>query len=120
MTDIATAKEQLSVVPSSKDVFGKKARYFDALAEQIAEAQRVKAQAEKDIRTLKEQIEQYFADSDSKTILSNGSRVTLVLSHNSHVSKELLIEAGIPVDTIAKCTKITNFSFIKVTEEKAL
>lgn len=118
MNEKAAGKVDLGLIPSSRDVFGKKARYFDALAEQIAEAQRIKAQAEKDIKTLKDQIEVYFADSDSKTILSGGSRVTLVLSHNSHVSKELLIEAGVPADTILKCTRTTNFSFIKVTEEK--
>ena len=114
----ATAREQLGVVPTSQDAFGKRARTFDSLVQQIAEVQRIKAQAEKDIKTLKDKLEIFYADSPSKTILSGGSRATLVMSSSSHLDKKALLEAGVAAQTILDCTKTTSYSFIKVTEAK--
>lgn len=114
----AQAMQELNIIPESRDVFGKRAVTFDRLSQQIAEAQRIKAQAERDIKDLKEKLEPFFADSDSKTIISQGCRVTLVLSHSSHLSKEMLLERGVPATTILACTKETAYSFVKVTEPK--
>ena len=114
----AAAREELGVVPESKDVFGKRARTFDTLVQQIAEVQRFKAQAEKDIKMLKEKLEVFYADSPSKTILSGGMRATLVMSSSSHLDKKALLEAGVAAQTILDCTKTTSYSFVKVTEAK--
>lgn len=114
----AAAREELGVIPESKDVFGKRARTFDQLVQQIAEVQRFKAQAEKDIKALKEKLEVFYADSPSKTILSGGMRATLVMSSSSHLDKKALLEAGVAAQTILDCTKTTSYSFVKVTEAK--
>lgn len=112
------ATAELGIVMESKDIFGKRSRVFDSLVQQIAEAQGIKAQAEKNIKTLKEKLEVFYADAPSKTILSNGCRATLVMSSNSHLDKKLLLEKGVPAQTILDCTRVTNYSFIKITEAK--
>lgn len=117
-TQEAAAREELGILPESKDVFGKRARTFDTLVQNIAEAQRIKSQAEKDIKDLKDKLEVFFADAPSKTILSGGSRATLVMSSNSHLDRKMLLEKGVPAQTILDCTKTTSYSFIKVTAAK--
>lgn len=112
------ALQELGVVPESKDVFGKRAKSFDALVDAITAAQAEKKQAEMEIKTLQTKLESLFADSDSKTILSAGRRVTLVLSSNSHLDRKALLESGVPADVIVRCTKQTQYTFVKVTAAK--
>lgn len=127
----AEMKESIGVVPTSKDVFGRRAPSFDSLVRNIAAAQRAKAEAEDEIKTLKEELEVYFADSDSKTIMSDGNKATLVLSSNSHITKKRLIDADVTAllrrlnvseseasEIMDACTKTTSYTYVKVTPPK--
>ena len=100
---------------SSVEVFGRKAKNFDKLVEEMRELQALRKSAEEGIRNTQKKLEVYFADTETKSILSGTSRATLVMSSNSHIDKLKLIEAGVPAETIVSCTETTKFAFIRVT-----
>lgn len=127
----AELKESIGEIPTSKDVFGRRAPSFDSLVRNIAAAQQAKAEAEAQIKDLKAELEVYFADSDSKTIMSGGAKATLVLSSNSHITKKALLDEPVKVvlrrlnvseseasEIMDACTKTTSYTYVKVTPPK--
>jgi hypothetical protein len=112
------AREELGIIPTSRDVFGKKAVTFDRLVGDLRSAQTLKAQAEQEIKELQAKLQVYFTDSDAKTVLSEQCKVTLVQSSNTRLDKQKLLEAGVPAQTIIDATVSTPYQFVKVTPPK--
>ena len=115
------AKEELGIIPSSEEVFGKRAATFDNIVEERTQMKAVMKGLEEELKVLDKKIETYLADTETKTVMSNGAKVTQVTNAGqSKLSKELLLEAGVPATTIASCTVAGKpFSYVLVTSAKA-
>lgn len=115
------AKEELGLVPSSEEVFGKRAAHFDKLVEERTQLKEVMKGFEVELKDLDKKIETYLADIETKTVTSNGARVTQCQSPGqSRLSKELLIEHGVAATTINECTIPGKpYSYVLVTPLKA-
>jgi hypothetical protein len=114
------AKEQIGIIPDSSEVFGKRAATFDNIVEERTQMKAVMKGLEEELKVLDKKIETFLADTPSKTVLSNGSRVTQCQNPGqSKLSKELLIEAGVAATVIAECTIPGKaYSYILVTAPK--
>lgn len=119
MTNEAAAKLELNIIPNAKEVFQRNYRKFNKLVEELRAANEVKSQAEAESKRLNKELQTLWADCEAKTVLDGGCKVTLVSSSNSHISKERLVEAGVPVSVIQLATKVVEYQFVKVTETKA-
>jgi|SRR6267142_5272113 len=118
MTNEAEAKLDLGIAPEAVEVFGRRYKRFTQLVGELRAANEVKKQAEAESKRLNGELQVMWADVDAKTVMDEGARVTLVQSSSSHISKEKLLEAGVLATVIRDCTKISSYSFVKVTEPK--
>lgn len=118
MTNEAEAKLDLNIVPEAAEVFGRRYKKFTQLVGELRAANEVKKQADEESKRLNQELQSMWADVEAKTVLEDGCKVTLVSSSNSHVSKELLLGAGVAATVIRDCTKVVNYSFVKITEAK--
>lgn len=118
MTELEAA-QQLNIVPDSETVFGaKRGHSFDRLiGEYVALNNHIK-QLEQEKRKFSDKIQSWLADNDTKTVMSLGHRVTLSQGSSSHLSKEKLAEAGVPLSTILAATKTTEYVYVLVTPPK--
>jgi hypothetical protein len=115
------AKEQIGIIPDSSEVFGKRAAIFDNIVEERTQMKAVMKGLEEELKVLDKKIETFLADTPSKTVLSNGARVTQCQNPGqSKLSKELLIEHGVAATVIAECTVPGKaYSYILVSPPKA-
>lgn len=118
MTELE-ATQELNLIPDSETVFGPKRRkQFDNLiGEHVALANHIK-QLEAEKRKLAERIQSWLADHDTKTVMSNNHRVTLAQGSSSHLSKEKLMELGVPASVVVAATKVTEYIYVLVTPPK--
>lgn len=114
------AKEQLGIIPTAKDIFGRRAEKFCKLASELREINEAKAQLEKEGKALGAKlIAEYWSDCDYKTLIGiDGEKITRVQSSNSSISKQALLELGVEASIILKATKSTSYEYVKVTVEK--
>lgn len=99
------AKEELGLVPSSEEVFGKRSAHFDKLVEERTQLKEVMKGFEVELKDLDRKIETYLADTETKTVTSNGAKITQCFNPgHSKLSEQLLVEAGVPATTIKACT----------------
>jgi hypothetical protein len=112
------AREELGVVPSSQDLFGKRGAKFDELISERAACTEMKKQVEAELKILDDKLMKYLADCDQKTVMSGSRRITVVQSPGqSRLDKILLLEAGVSAETLTRCTvQGKAYSFLKVTE----
>lgn len=119
MSSELEATQELNLIPDSETVFGRKRRIvFDNLiGEHVALANHIK-QLEAEKKKLSEKIQSWLADHDTKTVMSQGHRVTLAQGSSSHLSKEKLIDAGVPASVIVKATTVREYVYVLVTAPK--
>ncbi len=118
MTNEAEAKVDLGVVPDAKEVFGRRYKTWLSLVEELAASNEVKKQAEAESKRLNGLLQDLWADCEAKKVMAGDLPVHLVQSHNSTVSKELLLEAGVAATVIRDCTKVTPYSYILIGKPK--
>lgn len=75
-------------------------------------------EAEAEIKTIKVKLLNMQAKSGYKTVLTPDWRVTLTQGTNTTISKERLLELGVPVNTILRATKSTTYETLTVTSNK--
>jgi hypothetical protein len=109
---------ELGIIPEAVEVFGGRYKKFAYLVGELRAANEVKKQAEAESKRLNGELQLMWADVEAKTVTDEGCKVTLVQSSNSHISKEALLQAGVLATVIRDCTKVVNYSFVKVTEAK--
>jgi hypothetical protein len=105
-------------IPEAVDVFGSRYKRFTQLAGELRAANEVKKQAEAEAKRLNAELQLMWADVETKTVMDEGARVTLVQSSSSTINKERLLELGVLATVIKEATKTTNYSFVKITEGK--
>lgn len=115
------AMVEIGQVPSSADALGRRAPGFDRLVEEYRALSEMIRLNEQEKKELSEKLMSYFADSEAKTVMSGGLRVTLAQNPGrSTLSKEKLIEAGVSALTIQACTvEGKPYQYILVSEPKA-
>lgn len=118
MTNEAEAKVDLGVIPDAKEVFGRRYKTFIGLVEELRSANEVKRQAEAESKRLNGLLQEMWADCEAKTVTDDRVKITLVSSSNSHVSKEKLLELGVPATVIRDATTIKAYQYVLVTEPK--
>ena len=118
--DELAAREELGLVSTAEEVFGARAEKFNHLVADYVSIKGLIKTSEEEIRVLQKQIEQYLADAPSKTVMSDGLRVTTVVNQGRETIDRLkLLEAGVAAETIRKCTvQGQPFSYVKVTAPK--
>lgn len=111
--------QDLKLVPSSDDTFGhRRAITFDKLIQEHRALTTAIKEMENDKKKLGDKIMNWLADTDTKTVMSQGHRVTLVQGSHSTLDKQKLVEAGVLPSVIVACTKTTDYVFVKITEGK--
>ena len=116
------AEVDLGIIPNSTTAFGeKRGEKFDALVSEFEGISEAIKQLETEKKALQSRLQQYFADSDIKTVLVGQTKVTLVVNQGrSTIDKVKLIEHGVPAQTIVECTvQGEPFSFVKVTPPRS-
>lgn len=118
------AKNELGITPSYKDagVSNKIVKLSRGYLE--ASAQEKKWKEEK--RALSQEMLVELAkaglnakEGESAAVMVGELKVTAVASHNSTISREKLIEAQVPVETIVECTVETPYEYVLVTDTAA-
>lgn len=114
------AEAELGIVRTSEELFGKRARAFERLVGDYRGISETLKSLEEEKKQLQKQIQQYFVDAGTKTVLADSSRVTLVQNQGqSRVDKVKLLEHGVSAQVIADCTVTGNpFEYVKVTPAK--
>lgn len=113
------AVQELNLTPESKAVFGRKAIAFDTLVKELKAITTAISEMEADKHKLSDKIMNLLADHDTKTIMSQGRRVTLVQGSHSTIDRIKLIENGVAPSVILASTKTTDYAFVKITERKS-
>lgn len=114
------AEQDLGIVRSSQELFGRRAHHFDSLTEQYRSLNDTIKALEEEKKTVQKELQQYFIDSGCKTVLSDSSRVTLVENQGrSTIDKMRLLEHGVSAQIIAECTvQGAPFQYVKITGVK--
>ena len=113
------AQEELKIIPESKAVFGRRAAGFDSLVERHINLAMAIKKLEAERKAISNQLLDFLADHDTKTVMSDGNRVTLVQSVSTSFNKQKLIEKyGVPATAIVDCTEEKPYVFVKVTPPK--
>lgn len=118
MSELEAVKD-LNIIPDSEAVFGgRRAITFNKMIQEQLELANTIKEMEAEKHKLADKIMSWLADHDTKTVMSQGHRVTLVQGSHSTLSKEKLLEAGVAASTIVACTKTTDYAFVKITAAK--
>lgn len=72
---------------------------------------------EEEEKELRREIGEELADKGERSVTCNGVRVTYVSGIHATISKQKLLEAGVPVAAIEKATVTTNYNTVKLTRE---
>jgi hypothetical protein len=114
------AREELGIIPESKDMFGRRAANFDKLVEERVALKELQKQTEAELKDIDNKLTLYLADTESKTVLSGGVKVTQCSNPGqSKLSATMLIEHGVAATTIAECTLPGKpYHYILVTPQK--
>lgn len=94
-----------------KSKFAEKVRQSAALAYKIK-------QLDEEKRKIQAELSVLLKNEDVKTVKVDEIRVTLVESSNSHLDKQKLIAAGVPVGVIQAATVVKPYTYVKITEPK--
>lgn len=115
------AKQELGIVPSYKDagVHNRIVKIAAAYKEAAAQEKRWKQEKE-DLRN-EALVELSKAGLNAKqgesvAVMVGTLKVTAIASHNSSISKEKLLEAGVPAETIVEATVETPYEYITVSD----
>lgn len=108
------AQEQLGIVPEAAKVFGKALDGFTQLVDEREGCREIEKQAKESrgyseggrrVVGLDDRIKDMLADIKA-VLLPDGRKVQVVeKAGNEYVDVRLLLEAGVPADTIAKCKR---------------
>lgn len=111
------AQQELAITVDHETAFGKRANGFADMVGEFEGINEAIKQLEVEKKALQARLQQYFTDSDIKTVLVGQTKVTLVVNQGrSTIDKVKLIEHGVPAQTIVECTvQGEPFSFVKVT-----
>jgi hypothetical protein len=117
---IAEAKAELGIAPAASEVFGRRYNTFIKLVEELQGVNEIKSTAEAESRRLNGLLQSMWADVGHKTVLDNGTKVTLVTSKSAdRIEAVSLIEQGVSIDVIQKATvEGKPYKFVKVTPPK--
>ena len=118
--ELALAKSELGIVPLASEVFGRRFSKFMELVNDLRAVNEMKRESEAESKRLNGLLQEMWADCESKTVLrEDGGKVTLVSSSNSSIKKELLVELGVPAETVKAATVVTPYQYVLITEPKA-
>lgn len=107
MTD---ATKDYKAVKLSGRFAGMVAELFEASAQRKALEEREKE--------LRKEIGDMLADKGERSVNCNGVRVTYVSGTHTTISKQKLLEVGVPVAAIEKATVTTAYNTVKLTRDK--
>lgn len=109
------AVQELKIVPDSGTVFGRRAQAFERMVDERESLREAEKQAKEErgysddgVRHpgLDDKIKQWMTDITGGIMLSDGRKVQVVeRGGNEYVDVRLLLEAGVPAETIAKCKR---------------
>jgi hypothetical protein len=115
------AKTELGIIPSYKDA-GISNKILK-LSKDYNEAQALAKKFDAERREIAQEIlvELAKAGLNAKEgapihVLVNGLKVSAIASHNSTISKEKLLEAQVPAETIVECTVESSYEYVLVTD----
>lgn len=118
------AKQELGIIPSYKDAGVNNRIVKQATA--YKEVQRLQKQYDAERKDLSAEILVELSKAgmnakpgESIAVMVGTLKVTAIAAHNSSISKEKLLEAGVPAETIVECTVETPYEYILVTDEAA-
>src|SRR5260221_78280 len=112
------AKVELGITPEASEVFGRRYGKFASLVSDLRAVNDMKREAEAESKRINGLLQEMWSDVDTKTVTDCGTKITLVSSSNSSISKDTLVELGVPVDVIVKATKVSPYKYVLVTAPK--
>jgi hypothetical protein len=113
------AKAELNITPSAEEVFGRRYPRFIGLVGDLRQVNEMKKEAEAESKRINDELQLMWADVEHKTVTDTGTKITLVSSSNSSISKEKLVELGVPAETVLAATKVTPYQYVLVTVPKS-
>jgi hypothetical protein len=108
MTGLPKEAVEFRAAGLGKDFANKALKLHGMLAQQ--------KQLEADIRDLRPKLAEMIAETGHKAVRCGDMRLTFYQGTNSSISKQRLLELGVPVKTIKKATKVTTYETVQVTE----
>lgn len=111
---VVNAKEELGIPLTYKE-----AGLTGKFSNQVTKRQEIKGRMEDlkaQLDTLNGEIEVEMARNNLKLVSCGQYRVNLVESSSSTLSKEKLVEAGVPAETILACTVTKEYAYVQVTD----
>lgn len=104
-------------VPDAREVFDAATlQKFGRLVEQRSVLKATIKQCEEDTKALDAAITSMLTEHDAPAVQHGTSKVALCSSSRSTLSKERLVELGVPGRIIQEATTVTTYSYLKVTE----
>jgi|SRR6266850_2273615 len=116
--ELANAKAELNIIPEASEVFGRRYNRFIELVTDLRNVNDIKREAEAESKRINSLLQEMWADCEHKTVMDNGTKITLVPSSNSSISKTALLELGVSADVIVGATKVTPYEYVLITPLK--
>jgi hypothetical protein len=113
------AMEDLGVVPDAHDVLkGNNLRVFCSKAQERIDIVNTIKELEEQKKQLDDDIMELMVNHNTSKVLYQGRPVSIVTGSRSSLSKEKLLEAGVPAKTIVECTSYSNYDYLLIGKEK--
>lgn len=90
-------------------------------ANKVARRQEIKAritELQADLAEVNVALQDAMVDAGQKNVRAGNFTITLVEGQSTSISKERLLEQGVPAKVIEKATKVTEYVTVQVTERK--
>jgi uncharacterized protein YdcH (DUF465 family) len=110
-TPEAPAYTKMALAPAEKGHFRRLVQQERSLAAQIKDLETI-------LKTVRTDLGGFMIRFDSKSVMMDTCRVTLVQSETKTLKKEKLLEQGVTIDQIEKATVVTPKVYVQVTETK--
>lgn len=110
---------EVDTAPDAREILShaKLLRFGVALERRIMLKELIK-EKEAEVRELDDELSQTLTDADTVKVVHRGYSVGLVTSSRSTLSKDALLENGVPATVIAKSTKVSTYTYVLVTAPK--
>lgn len=102
-----------AVAPDFREVITDAATFSRLLEHRMALKVQIK-EMEEELKELDPKITQMMVDSDTVSVTYDDKPVTIVETRRRNLSKEKLIERGVPASLVAECTTESVYSYLKV------